>query len=103
VKVILSALCFVSIVLSSGVGLGVGGGNITFRPQKAKKVVFSHDLHVQNSRLPCVRCHLAVYRMAKGMDKPVTMAEMNQGKSCGTCHDGKGAFTVQENCSRCHR
>jgi c(7)-type cytochrome triheme protein len=103
VKVVFLALFLASILFYSGVSLGVGGGNITFKPLKAGKVVFSHDFHVQNSRLPCVRCHLDVYRMTKGMDKPVTMAEMSQGKSCGACHDGKGAFTVKENCSRCHR
>jgi c(7)-type cytochrome triheme protein len=102
-RIVFFSLFLVFILFYSGVSLGVGGGEITFKPQKARKVVFSHDVHVQNSRLTCVRCHLGLYRMTKGMDKPATMAEMNQGKSCGACHDGKDAFTVKENCSRCHR
>jgi c(7)-type cytochrome triheme protein len=30
------------------------------------------------------------------------MDEMEKGKSCGACHDGKTAFTVKENCDTCH-
>jgi len=30
------------------------------------------------------------------------MADMEKGSSCGACHDDKSAFTVKENCTRCH-
>jgi c(7)-type cytochrome triheme protein len=30
------------------------------------------------------------------------MVEMEQGKSCGVCHDGKGAFSVAGDCQKCH-
>jgi len=30
------------------------------------------------------------------------MAQMEQGTSCGACHNGAGAFTVKQNCIRCH-
>jgi len=32
------------------------------------------------------------------MAKRFTMKQMEEGKSCGACHDGKGAFTVSANC-----
>lgn len=33
----------------------------------------------------------------------VSMAGMETQKSCGACHDGKSAFTVKENCEKCHQ
>jgi c(7)-type cytochrome triheme protein len=30
------------------------------------------------------------------------MKAMEQGKSCGACHNGKVAFSVKENCESCH-
>ena len=87
-----------------GVSLGkVGGGDIVFKSEKAKDVVFSHDVHVTNLKLTCQKCHNGIYAMLKSKNKPVTMAEINQGKSCGTCHNGKDAFTPQENCAKCHK
>ncbi len=82
----------------------IGGGDIVFKPQKAKEVVFSHDFHVKDLGLACQRCHPAPY-VTREKDKPVTMAAMAQGKSCGTCHNGKEAFSVKakNSCSKCHR
>jgi c(7)-type cytochrome triheme protein len=31
------------------------------------------------------------------------MAEMEKGKSCGACHDGKTAFATTANCAKCHK
>ncbi len=79
----------------------VGGGDITFDVKGAGKVVFSHDMHVSHARINCTDCHAAIYT-TKEKHQPVTMAQMAQGKSCGTCHDGKWAFSVKENCKQCH-
>jgi osmotically-inducible protein OsmY len=42
--------------------------------------------------------------MKKGGDK-MNMAAMNEGKFCGTCHDGKKAFSVKaaSDCGKCHQ
>jgi c(7)-type cytochrome triheme protein len=32
----------------------------------------------------------------------VSMDQMGQGESCGACHDGDTAFTVEDNCGNCH-
>ena len=98
---ILFPLLFVLILLYSSVSHGVGGGDIVFKPPKMKKVIDSLDFHVRNLGLACQKCHSDLYKMIKGMNEPVTMAEMNQGKSCGFCHHGKGAFATKEYCSIC--
>jgi c(7)-type cytochrome triheme protein len=35
----------------------------------------------------------------------ITMAEMNEGKNCGVCHNGQKAFKSgdQANCGKCHK
>ena len=33
----------------------------------------------------------------------VTMAQMEKGKTCGACHNGKRSFAVTANCDRCHK
>lgn len=64
-------------------------------------VVFSHTFHLGLGAYGCGDCHNALFRPAT--DNPnVTMKEMEKGNSCGACHDGKTAFTVKENCTRCH-
>ena len=42
--------------------------------------------------------------MKKGAAK-MTMAAMNEGKFCGTCHNGKKAFSVKApaDCVKCHK
>jgi c(7)-type cytochrome triheme protein len=41
--------------------------------------------------------------MKKGMK--ITMADMNAGKNCGTCHNGEKAFKSSEaaDCAKCHK
>ena len=99
-------LFFSSIILFflfSSLALGrIGGGDIVFTPKKAKGVVFTHDLHVKDLGLTCQKCHPSLY-VTKEKDKPVTMAEMNQGRSCGACHNGKEAFIATGSCSKCHK
>jgi c(7)-type cytochrome triheme protein len=31
------------------------------------------------------------------------MEQVAEGESCGTCHNGKRAFSVTGNCKMCHR
>ncbi len=70
---------------------------ITFRV-KVGNAVFSHDSHVNGKGFGCKSCH------AGGpLRSGVTMAQMEKGKSCGACHNGKTAFTVAANCGSCHR
>ena len=92
-----------ALLLSSGISFGrIAGGDIVFAPNKAKGVTFSHDFHVKDLNLTCQKCHPGLY-ISKERDKPVTMAEMNQARSCGACHNGKEAFATKGNCSKCHK
>jgi c(7)-type cytochrome triheme protein len=73
---------------------------VTIAVKGAGNVQFSHKTHT--ARNSCNDCHTAIFGLNKHK-KPVTMTEMEKGKSCGTCHDGKMAFPVTANCAECHK
>lgn len=75
--------------------------NVTYKMKKATEVVFSHALHIDKTKGKCRNCHNG--KVITGKDKNVTMAEMEKGRTCGACHNGKGAFTVAGNCTHCHK
>lgn len=79
----------------------VGGGDITLQ-NKGGDVVFSHDTHVAGTGLACTDCHDKLY-LNKAQHKAVTMKQMQKGKSCGACHNGKKAFSVKGDCAKCHK
>lgn len=89
-------------LLSSIVSGRIGGGDISFKPEKARAVIFSHDSHVSEIGLKCTDCHDSLYT-TKEKHKRITMADMRKGVSCGACHNGKRAFDVRTNCSNCHK
>lgn len=69
---------------------------INFRPGSA---VFSHTPHI--AAYSCKDCHPSLYLPGPG-NKHVSMLQMEQGKSCGSCHDDKTAFSVKSSCQKCH-
>src|SRR5512133_854026 len=73
---------------------------LTFVDKDAGNVTFSHSSHL--ALYKCGECHTKLFATARNNVK-VTMTEMENGKSCGACHDGKTAFTVKENCATCHK
>jgi c(7)-type cytochrome triheme protein len=79
----------------------VGGGNVAIK-NKGGLAVFSHETHVTGSGLKCTECHDKLYTNVK-QHKKVTMKQMQKGKSCGDCHDGKKAFSVKGDCAKCHK
>jgi c(7)-type cytochrome triheme protein len=79
----------------------VGGGNITFSVKGTGNVVYSHELHVTKAKQKCSDCHYKIFRMAT-LQKQATMANMQNGRSCGACHNGQKAFAVKANCNKCH-
>jgi c(7)-type cytochrome triheme protein len=70
---------------------------IVFNVKSAGPTIFSHSKHVANYK--CNACHTKLY--AIGVNKHITMAAMEKGKSCGACHNTKEAFAVAE-CQKCH-
>jgi c(7)-type cytochrome triheme protein len=80
-------------------------GDVTFE-RKAKGLddvppaVFPHWIH--RMQYKCTACHEELFKMKAGADE-VTMDMIQSGKSCGTCHNGKAAFTSNfDTCPRCH-
>lgn len=74
--------------------------DINLAVKGAGNVQFSHKTHT--SRNTCNDCHTVIFGFNKHK-KPGSMADMEQGKSCGACHDGTKAFPVTANCAECHR
>lgn len=75
--------------------------SVAYNIKGTGKTSFSHDVHIAVTGGACKSCHDG--KLYTGSTKPVTMLEMEKGKSCGACHnDGKDAFTVAGNCNRCH-
>jgi len=66
------------------------------------KVIFDGKVHADKG-LKCAECHPKLFPMKKGMK--ITMAEMNEGKNCGVCHNGEKAFKSSDkaNCEKCHK
>lgn len=66
-------------------------------------VTFSHATHVEFESNRCTGCHPKLYRIL-GPSPRNTHRIMDQGGSCGSCHDGKHAFDVRakESCGSCH-
>ena len=62
--------------------------------------VFPHWIHRINYR--CDACHTKLFEMQAGSTE-LSMADINGGKACGTCHNGEKAFAAGfNNCNRCH-
>ena len=80
----------------------VGGGDVMFEVKNAGNVVFSHNNHVGGVGLKCTDCHDSIY-VTKAKHKTAYMAQMQKGKSCGVCHNGKKAFDVKADCNKCHK
>ena len=66
------------------------------------KVVFDGKKHF-DAHVKCLECHSKIFQMKKGSTQ-MKMADINAGKFCGKCHNGKRSFATNEadNCSICH-
>ncbi len=99
-RTVLLAVALASLAAAPALAV-VGGGDVAFEPEGAGKAVFSHDAHVVTAKLGCRDCHARLYLDTK-RSRHATMEQMQRGRSCGACHDGKRAFGVDA-CDRCHR
>ncbi len=90
-------------LISGSIAWGkVGGGDITFSVKGATNVLYMHDSHVTKAGLKCSDCHYKIYTTVQGHRK-ASMADMQQGRSCGACHNGSRAFDVKADCEKCHK
>jgi len=73
---------------------------LTFEVKDAGNVAFSHKSHT--GLYSCGECHASLFAPSRSTTK-VSMKEMESGKFCGACHDGKNAFSVKDKCEKCHK
>jgi len=71
---------------------------ISYAVKSTGTTLFSHAKHLESTP-DCAACHPRLFNAGK--NKRFTMAEMDKGRSCGACHNGKQAFSVSK-CAACH-
>jgi c(7)-type cytochrome triheme protein len=100
---VLALVVVVTLVMAASVFAIAPGKTVEFEGKGAGKVVFDGKIHADKG-LKCKDCHPAVFKMKKGADV-ITMKDMDAGKFCGTCHDGKKAFSSSDKaaCVKCHK
>ena len=97
------ALSVILTVVVSGTAVAVGPGkSLEFKGSSMGTVLFDGTAH-KNAGLTCSDCHNPEMfpKMKQGTIK-ITMSDLYAGKYCGRCHNGKKAFFIKENCTRCH-
>jgi c(7)-type cytochrome triheme protein len=99
-KFIVIALAIMVTFVLAASAFAVGPGK-TVEFQKGGNVVFDGTIH---AKAKCNECHPALFKMKKGGDA-ITMKDMNDGKFCGSCHNGTKAFSVKDaaGCAKCHK
>ena len=78
------------------------GKTVEYAGGPGGKVIFEGKAHADKG-LKCSDCHPKIFPMKKG--EGLKMADMDAGKSCGTCHNGEKAFKTsnQADCGKCHK
>ncbi len=102
-KTIISVVAIMVVVMFVGSAMAVPPGKtLDFAGGAAGKVVFDGKIHADKG-LKCNDCHTKIFPMKKGTK--ITMADMNAGKNCGTCHNGEKAFKSSDaaSCAKCHK
>jgi len=90
-------------VMASGTALAVGPGKtLEFKGSPMGTVIFDGTVH-KNAGLTCSDCHNPeMFPKMKQGTVTITMNDLYAGKYCGRCHNGKRAFMIRDNCTRCH-
>ena len=91
-------------LLASSVALGAAFPAVLRIPRRKPSVpyppraLFSHRSH---ESFGCYACHPSIFPQQTLVG--FTHQEMNEGKFCGRCHDGRTAFAIPGTaCARCH-
>ena len=103
-KFIATWVTLLAFALLSGSAFATPAGkSVEFKGGDKGKVVFDGKLHAAKGA-KCNDCHPKTFQMKAGAAK-ITMAAMNKGENCGTCHDGKKAFKSSDeaSCNKCHK
>lgn len=74
---------------------------ITYKNRSMGKVEFNHSGHRDKIK-NCVICHTKIFSDDRSKNPRLTMKDMENGKGCGVCHNGRASIIVQEDCHACH-
>ena len=102
----LTGLCLLALLVSLTLVVNVfavaSGKKIEYAGGTGGKVIFDGKVHADKG-LKCSDCHPKLFPMKKGTG--FKMADINEGKACGACHNGEKAFKTNDNanCSKCHK
>ena len=68
------------------------------------QVTFNHTSHVDEAKPSCTPCHPREFRILKAdaARTRILHANMEKGRQCGKCHDGKTSFNMTDDCTFCH-
>jgi c(7)-type cytochrome triheme protein len=80
---------------------GMQPREVVFQTKGISNAVFNHKFHLDMD-YKCSKCHTAVFPY-KGVSGRATMGDMENGKSCGICHNSKDAFSTSGDCEKCHK
>ena len=99
---VVAIVVIVTFVLSVSAFAVPAGKTVEFDGKSAGKAVFDGKTHADKG-LKCADCQPGIFKMKKGADA-ITMKDINEGKFCGTCHNGTKAFSAKDaaNCGKCH-
>jgi c(7)-type cytochrome triheme protein len=105
-KIGMYVLTVVVVLGMASLAMAVGPGKtVEFDGKGSGKVIFDGKLHADKGA-KCVDCHVnpKLFQMKKGVDV-ITMKAMEEGKVCGTCHNGTKSFGVKDkkDCAKCHK
>jgi c(7)-type cytochrome triheme protein len=89
------------VVLAASQAMAVSAGKSVEWKTSMGTVTFKGDSHAGKG-LKCNECHTKIFKMKKG-STVMKMADINAGKFCGECHNGKRAFAPAGNCAKCHK
>jgi len=101
---VVAIVVVVSFVFSVSAFAVPAGKTVEFDGKGAGKVVFDGKTHADKGN-KCADCHQSgIFKMKKGADA-ITMKDINEGKFCGSCHNGTKAFKSSDaaNCAKCHK
>lgn len=118
-RTILGLLVMLAVVLTATATTDVAVAQVKIPPDSVfptgkdspGPVNFSHTQHKEKVE-KCQGCHTKIFKMKKGTSGPFTMARMEAGELCGTCHNGKTevggkvvplTVTDKDTCAKCHK
>lgn len=69
----------------------------------AGPVTFRHESHVNPDSPNCVTCHSERFKLLVRSKSSAPQDERHSAAQCGACHNGKAAFSMEEDCTYCHQ